>query len=144
MSATAVRAFFETHRAAWGDTEAYAACFTEDADYVTFFGGHLVGRAGIADGHRGLFEGVLKGSRLYAEITGLAMLGPDTALVHSRGAVLKGRRDRPAGRALSVQTYVLVRGADGGWLIRSFQNTRHRPRTEALSGRLAALAPKRA
>jgi uncharacterized protein (TIGR02246 family) len=109
----AVRALFETNSRAWGDTEAFARTFTEDADYVTFFGGRMTGRNGIADGHRGLFEGVLKGSRLYAEIDTLTFLGPDTALIHSRGAVRKGKRTRPSARAMSVQTYVMTRGADG-------------------------------
>ncbi|MFI1334065.1 SgcJ/EcaC family oxidoreductase [Streptomyces sp. NPDC020845] len=133
----AVRALFEANSRAWGDTEAFADTFTEDADYVTFFGGHMTGRDGIADGHRGLFEGVLKGSRLYAEIDSLSFPAPDTALIHSRGAVLKGKRTRPSARAMSVQTYVMTRGTDGRWLIRAFHNTRHRPRVEAFSNWLA-------
>ncbi|OMI39059.1 SgcJ/EcaC family oxidoreductase [Streptomyces sparsogenes] len=135
--AAAVRALFEANSRAWGDTEAFAGTFTEDADYVTFFGGRMTGRHAIAEGHRGLFEGVLKGSRLYAEIEDLAFPAPGIALVHSRGAVLKGKRTRPSARALSVQTYVMTRGADGRWLIRVFQNTRHRPRVEAFSNWLA-------
>ncbi|MGP8302628.1 SgcJ/EcaC family oxidoreductase [Streptomyces inhibens] len=142
-----VRERFEAHRRAWGDADAYGRSFTEDADYVTFFGGRLTGREGVVEGHRGLFDGVLKGSRLWAEITDLEFLAPDVALLHARGAVLKGKRTRPSRRAMSVQTYVMTRrpaeGADGdGWLIRAFQNTRHRPRTEALSAALARLAPK--
>ncbi|MFF1479845.1 SgcJ/EcaC family oxidoreductase [Streptomyces sp. NPDC058301] len=137
-----VRELFEGHRLAWGDADAYGAHFTEDADYVTFFGGRLVGREGVVEGHRGLFDGVLKGSRLYAEITAADFPAPGVALVHARGAVLKGRARRPARRALSVQTYVIVRGADGRWRIRAFQNTRLRPRVEALSHWLAARAPK--
>ncbi|MEV0096201.1 SgcJ/EcaC family oxidoreductase [Streptomyces sp. NPDC050738] len=128
---------FEVHRAAWGDADAYARTFTEDADYVTFFGGRMVGRGGVAEGHRGLFDGVLKGSRLWAEIDDVVLLGPDTALLHSRGGVLKGRRQEPGRRARSVQTYLLVRGDGGEWLIRAFQNTRSRPRVEAFSNWLA-------
>ncbi|KUJ70150.1 hypothetical protein ACZ90_06405 [Streptomyces albus subsp. albus] len=123
------------HRAAWAD--AYGRSFTEDADYITFFGSRMTGAEGITEGHRGLFEGVLKDSRLYAEIDDLVFLGPDTALIHARGAVLKGRRTRPSARAMSVQTYVVTRGADGRWLIRAFQNTRYRPRSAALSDWLA-------
>ncbi|MFD8546921.1 SgcJ/EcaC family oxidoreductase [Streptomyces sp. NPDC059649] len=141
-AAAAVRERFAAHRLAWGDADAYGSSFTEDADYITFYGGRLTGREGVVEGHRGLFAGVLKGSRLWAEITGLAFLTPDVALVHARGAVLKGRRTRPGRRALSVQTYVLVREPDGDWRIRAFHNTRHRPRTEALSAALARWAPK--
>lgn len=141
----AVRERFAAHRLAWGDADAYGRSFTEDADYLTFYGGRLAGREGVVEGHRGLFEGVLKGSRLWAEITDLEFLAPDVALLHARGAVLKGRRTRPGRRALSVQTYVLTRESEGSdWLIRAFQNTRYRPRTEALSAALARLAPKSA
>ncbi|MEU8888358.1 SgcJ/EcaC family oxidoreductase [Streptomyces sp. NPDC048442] len=134
----AVRAHFEKNRLAWADTAAYGATFTEDADYVTFFGGRMRGRHGIEEGHRGLFEGVLKGSRLWAAVDDVVLVAPDTALVHSRGGVLKGKQRKPSARALSAQTYVMVRGGDGEWLIRSFQNTRYRPRVEALSNWLAA------
>jgi uncharacterized protein (TIGR02246 family) len=139
---TEVRAHFEKNRLAWADTDAYGATFTEDADYLTFYGGRMRGRRGIEDGHRGLFEGVLKGSRLWAAVDGVVFPAPDVALVHSRGGVLKGKRTRPSARALSVQTYVMVRGGDGQWLIRSFQNTRYRPRIEGFSNWLAGFAPK--
>ncbi|MFI5807433.1 SgcJ/EcaC family oxidoreductase [Streptomyces sp. NPDC051561] len=139
---SAVRAHFERNRLAWADTGAYGATFTEDADYVTFYGGRMRGRRGIEEGHRGLFEGVLKGSRLWSSVDSVVLLAPDVALVHSRGGVLKGKRAEPSARALSVQTYVMVRGGDGQWLIRSFQNTRYRPRVEAFSNRLAKFAPK--
>ncbi|MFF0746140.1 SgcJ/EcaC family oxidoreductase [Streptomyces sp. NPDC004111] len=137
-----VRAHFEKNRLAWADTDAYGATFTEDADYVTFFGGRMRGRHEIEEGHRGLFEGVLKGSRLWAAVDSVVLPAPDVALVHARGGVLKGRRTRPSARARSVQTYVMVRGADGEWLIRAFQNTRRRPRVEAFSNWLAGFAPK--
>ena len=133
----AVRAHFEKNRLAWADTDAYGATFTEDADYVTFFGGRMRGRHGIEEGHRGLFEGVLKGSRLWAAVDSVVLPAPDVALVHSRGGVLKGKRTKPSARALSVQTYVMVRGEGGQWLIRSFQNTRHRPLVEGFSNWLA-------
>ncbi|CAM5649991.1 hypothetical protein GCM10010329_10190 [Streptomyces spiroverticillatus] len=135
----AVRALFERNRLAWADTAAFGATFTEDADYVTFFGGRMRGRTAIEEGHRGLFEGVLKDSRLFAEIDSVTFPAPDVALVHSRGAVLKGKQVKPSARALSVQTYVLVRdaGSGGEWRIRAFQNTRSRPRVEAFSNWLA-------
>jgi hypothetical protein len=43
--------------AAWnaGDLEAYARPFTDDAVYVTYFGRKLIGRGGIAEGHRRVF-----------------------------------------------------------------------------------------
>jgi uncharacterized protein (TIGR02246 family) len=45
---------------AWarGDSEAYAACFAENSDYITFNGIHLGGRAENAKLHSGLFRGI--------------------------------------------------------------------------------------
>ena len=66
--------------------------------------------------HSALFRGVLKGTKLSAEIESIDVLSSGIALVHTAGS----------GRKKSYQTYVLVKlGAD--WLIRSFQNTRAQP-----------------
>jgi uncharacterized protein (TIGR02246 family) len=115
---TAIRSLLSRLHDAWarGDGLAYARCFAEQSDYITFNGMHLRGRSENAALHSALFRGVLKGSKLSAEIASIAMLSAGIALVHTAGS----------GRKRSYQTYVLVRvGAD--WLIRSFQNTRVQP-----------------
>jgi uncharacterized protein (TIGR02246 family) len=103
---------------AWarGDGEGYAACFTEESDYITFNGIHLRGRAENAKLHGALFRSVLKGTKLSAEIDSIELLSSRVALVHTVGT----------GRKSSYQTYVLVK-SDTEWLIRSFQNTRYQP-----------------
>ena len=79
-------------------------------------GMHLRGRAENFALHSALFRGVLKGTRLSAEVESIVPLSSGVALVHTAGS----------GRKRSYQTYVLVKsGAD--WLIRSFQNTRVQP-----------------
>jgi uncharacterized protein (TIGR02246 family) len=100
---------------AWarGDGNAYAACFAQKSDYITFNGVHLRTRAENAELHGALFRGVLKGTKLSAEIESLELLSNSIALVHTVGS----------GRKKSYQTYVLVK-SDAEWLIRSFQNTR--------------------
>ena len=100
---------------AWarGDGDAYAACFAEKSDYITFNGVHLRTRAENAELHSALFKGVLKGTKLSAEIESIELLSNSIALVHTVGT----------GRKKSYQTYVLVKSG-AGWLIRSFQNTR--------------------
>ena len=50
-----VRALYQQLIDAWGDTDAYAALFTEDGDYVAFDGSHARGRTEIASAHRPLF-----------------------------------------------------------------------------------------
>jgi hypothetical protein len=64
----------------------------------------LRGRAENAALHGALFHGVLKGTKISAEIESIARLSDDIALVHT-----SGKKSGPA------------------WLIRSFQNTRVQP-----------------
>jgi uncharacterized protein (TIGR02246 family) len=114
----AIRSLLARLYRAWagGDGDGYAACFAENADYITFNGMHLRGRAENADLHGALFRNVLKNTKLSAEIQRLELLSSGVALVHTMGR----------GRKKSHQCYVLVK-SDAGWLIRSFQNTRVQP-----------------
>jgi uncharacterized protein (TIGR02246 family) len=133
----AVRALYQQLIEAWGNTDAYAALFTEDGDYVAFDGSHARGRIEIAGAHRPLFEGILKGSRLVEVGIPLEIrfLSADVALVHSGGAVLRARQKKPSRRAISVQTLVAVKHEDR-WLFAAFQNTRYRPFAQTLLGKI--------
>jgi uncharacterized protein (TIGR02246 family) len=79
---------------AWarGDGDAYAACFTEESDYITFNGIHLRTRAENAELHGALFRSVLKGTKLSAEIESLKFLSSSVALVHTVGSGRKNSR----------------------------------------------------
>lgn len=79
---------------AWGNADAYASLFTEDADYIAFDGTHTTGRSAIAESHRPLFARFLKNSRLYGESSSMRFLTPDVALIHSKGAVLRAGQQR--------------------------------------------------
>lgn len=119
----AVLEVLATLATAWneGDAAAYGRLFTEDADYVTFFGMNVPGREAIEAGHRALFEGPLKGSKLGGE-TGevkVRFVRPDVAIVVADGGSSLESGDFRA----STVTYVLVRD-NGEWRVASFQNTR--------------------
>jgi uncharacterized protein (TIGR02246 family) len=133
----AVRALLQRLNETWGDADAYAALFTEDGDYVAFDGSHARGRTEIAETHRPLFEGILKGSRLVGVGVPVEVrfLAPGVALVHSGGAVLRLRQKKPSRRAISVQTLVAVKREDR-WLFAAFQNTRYRPFAQTLLGKI--------
>jgi uncharacterized protein (TIGR02246 family) len=126
MEEDAIRALLERLYDAWGrgDATAYAACFTDDSDYVTYNGVHLRGRQENEQFHGALFRGVLKGTKILATVEGLDFLSPEIALVRTLGV----------GRKQSRQTYVVV-GCAGCWHIRLFQNTRVQP----LSARLTRM-----
>lgn len=113
------------------DAEAYAAAFTEDADYIAFDGSYAKGRGEIARMHHDLFKffnTVFQGSRLVTEKSCMRFLGPDTVLMHATGAVLfPGQKEISSARR-SINTTVITRQPDGTWLIAAFQNTRVRIR----------------
>lgn len=126
-----------------GDAVAYAAAFTEDADYIAFDGSHAKGRDEIARMHRDLFaffNRVFQGSRLVTEKSSMRFLGPDTVLMHATGAVLfPGQKVMSADRR-SINTSVIARQPDGTWLIAAFQNTRVRIRPLPTGRALGVLA----
>jgi uncharacterized protein (TIGR02246 family) len=128
----AVATLLDALQDAWGraDADAYASFFTADAPYTTWLGTQYQGRHDIAESHRALFHGFLKGTRLAGEIRQIRFCGPDTALVTARGDTYKGKTPTTL---CKVQTYTLVREADGRWQIAAFHNTKRRPLMEAIS-----------
>lgn len=124
----AIRELFNRMSAAWnkGDGRAFAACFTEDVDYITFFGQHLKGREAVAVAHQQLFDGIMKGSTLSGAdgITRMRFLTPDVAVVHAVGSIKMRWQVRPSKRRASINTNILVKDDHGAWLISAFQNTR--------------------
>jgi len=136
----AVVGLIEDLRAAWaaGDASAYAALHAEDARYVAFDGSVMRGRAEIAAGHEPLFAGIMRGSRLVAVEQEVRFIDDDIALVIQRaGIVMRWQRGRttPSRKRLSTNS-TLVRHRGGVWEVAAFQNTRYRPFTRTLMGRL--------
>lgn len=129
---------------AWmnGDADAYADHFTPEAEYVAFDGSLAKGRKAIAESHRPLFTGFLKGSKPVSEWQTIRFLTPEVAVVHGMGAILLRHQTRPAKGRRSIQTTVLVRTPEG-WQIAAFQNTRYRPWEQSLLGRALRLLPRR-
>jgi uncharacterized protein (TIGR02246 family) len=121
-----------------GDADAYAALHSADATYVAFDGTVMTGRKEIADGHRPLFAGIMKGSRLAVVERTVHLPAPDTAIVVQRaGVIMRWQRNRatPSAKRLSTNTTVL-RQEGSGWTVTAFQNTRYHPWAKTLMGRL--------
>jgi uncharacterized protein (TIGR02246 family) len=108
---------------AWNaaDGAAFAAPFTEDADFVAIRGDHHRTRDAIAAGHQAIFDTIYRGSTLRYSLTHARRLTDDVILVHASQAM-----DAPsgplAGAHSATATLVLVRAADG-WRIAAFHNT---------------------
>lgn len=124
----AVRQLFQQLLETWaaGDAYAYAALFTEDADYIAFDGVNQKGRAAIEAGHQPLFERFLKGSKLTGGIVAMEQLAPNVILAHVEGSILDAGKQKPNPERLSNQTLVAVKEGNQ-WRFRAFHNTRVRP-----------------
>jgi uncharacterized protein (TIGR02246 family) len=120
----ALHDLFQQMVAGWnqGSGQAFAASFTEDADYVVVNGTYLKGRQAIAAAHRQLFESIFQGSRLEGYIKSIRFLSDDIALVHLHGRPQIPGQAVPAPEQYSIQTMVAIRHADE-WSITAFQNT---------------------
>jgi hypothetical protein len=74
----------------------------------------------------------LKGTRVTGETLDVRLHGEDTTVVVTRGDTYK----KAPGKLRKVQTYTMVRCADGRWRVTAFQNTMHKALMEAVSFRL--------
>ncbi|MEU8150619.1 SgcJ/EcaC family oxidoreductase [Nonomuraea sp. NPDC048901] len=127
----AIRTVLQRSQDAWnrGDGAAYGACFSDDATDVTFVGTVYHGGAEIGRAHQALFDSFLKGTQLVMEILEIRRYGADTAVVVTRGEVVKGTPKKLG----KLATYTLVREADGQWRIAAVQKTKHKGLMEAVS-----------
>ncbi|MFD0362622.1 SgcJ/EcaC family oxidoreductase [Nocardia sp. GCM10030253] len=115
---------------AWeaGDGHAFAATFTEDADFVSVIGEFIQGRTYLGQVMQQGFDGFMKGTRLSEpEVTTIRFPAPDVAVMVTSGVwVIRPDADEERPENLSIQTRTAVRENDT-WLFTSFQNTRILP-----------------
>jgi uncharacterized protein (TIGR02246 family) len=105
----------------------------------------MVGRRAIADGHRALFAGIMRGSRMTMGEPSIRHIAQDVVVVCGLGGiVMRWQRDRtePSAKRISAVTWVLVHQRDG-WPATAFQNTRYRPWSRTVMGRwMTRMAPE--
>lgn len=121
----AIRAIHRQMIDAWnvGDGAAFAAPFTDDADFVVFEGTHLKGRQQIASFTQQIFDTVVKGSRLEGEVKFVRLLSPVLAVMHSAvRTTLRGQAEASPGRDSMQLTIVTKR--DGEWRGEGLLNAR--------------------
>jgi uncharacterized protein (TIGR02246 family) len=119
-----------TQADAWeaGDGTAFAATFTEDADFVSVIGEFIQGRTELGEVMQQGFDGFMKGTRLSKpKVTTIRFPAPGVAVMITSGVwVIRSDADEERPERLSIQTRTAVR-RDGTWLFTSFQNTRIAP-----------------
>lgn len=110
---------------AWnaGDGAAFAAPFTEDADFVDYRGIHHHGRQAIEDGHRHILGTFYRGSRMRYQLAGARPLADDVFLVHNEATLEAPETAGPmAGIHHALSSLVVVRAGEG-WKVAAFHNT---------------------
>lgn len=119
-----VQAVLSGLESAWaaGNASEFAAAFSEEADFVPYFGIHVHGREQIANAHQPVFDGFLKGTRLHYTLQTVRPLGKGILLVHTLGAVSKAGSTDPKPTPTALQSFVMVM-VEGRLVIESFQNT---------------------
>jgi uncharacterized protein (TIGR02246 family) len=120
----ALHDLFHQMQAGWnrGDGHAYAASFTEDADYISVNGAYLKGRQAIAAAHQQLFATRFRGSRLDGVVQQIRFLSDDIALLHLHGRPQIPGQALPPPEQSAIQTMIGVRQAEG-WRFTAFHNT---------------------
>ena len=109
---------------AWNsaDAAAFAASFSEDADFIHILGGYYTGQAAIEAGHRMIFGTIYKGSTVRYSVEKIKFVRPDVAVVFLR-QFLHFLEDGGA-RDLETRPTIVAEKSDGGWHIVMLQNTR--------------------
>ena len=109
---------------AWNaaDGAAFAAPFTEDADFIHILGGYYTGRSAIEAGHRMIFGTIYKGSIVHYSVERIRFLRPDVALVFLRQH-LDFFEDGQS-RELEARPTIIAQNIGGQWRITALQNTR--------------------
>jgi uncharacterized protein (TIGR02246 family) len=108
---------------AWNDAdgEAFGACYTADATFVTIRGAHFAGRDTIADGHAGILGSIYAGSINRMELISAREIADGVVVSIARSTL-----DCPAGPLAGVHqamsTSVITR-QDGTWLVATTHNT---------------------
>jgi uncharacterized protein (TIGR02246 family) len=117
----AIRAIHQQMIDAWnaGDGSAFAAPFTDDADFITFEGTHLKGRRNIALFNQRIFDTVRKGTRLEGEVKFVRIISPVIAMMHSAVRVLLPGQTAPSPVRQSAQLSFFTKH-DGEWRIEGF------------------------
>lgn len=110
------------------DFKSAGVYLTEDCDYITYNGMHLMGRAAYIRSHQELMHNFMfRGATLEGNITDIRFPNEKTAIVIARGAIkFRWQKKVPKSRQ-SINTSVWVKDAKGVWKMTSFHNCRVKP-----------------
>jgi uncharacterized protein (TIGR02246 family) len=111
---------------AWNqhDAHAFAALFSEDADFTNVRGTHAHGRKAVEEFHAPMFATIFKASHQTGQLRSVRFLKPDIAIAdiewEMTGAATPEGAARPPRKGLLDWAMVKI---DGRWLIAVMHNT---------------------
>lgn len=120
-----IRTMISQMEQAWqeADGKKWASHFSEDADFVVWFGQHFVGRETIGGVLHHILHDFYADTESYAEITKIRFPSSDIAVVHLEFSIYDKGEEIPK-RSTTIPMMVLQR-TQAGWQIVSFHNTKN-------------------
>jgi uncharacterized protein (TIGR02246 family) len=117
-----VRAVLDAVYAAWADNDAdaFVAPYVPEATAI-HSGTVMANRDAIRTVMASGFQGPLKGSRGLHDVQSIRFVGPDTAIVFSKGVIQFAGQPAPAPESRTLDGWVLSR-QDGTWRVEAFHN----------------------
>jgi uncharacterized protein (TIGR02246 family) len=106
-----------------GSGEAFAAPFSETADFVEFEGTHLTGRQAIAAFHQQFIDTLVERFQILIEVQSVRFLDPQLAVMHTVARTTPAGQTEPSPSRDSMELFV-VRKQAGDWRVEAFQNCR--------------------
>ncbi|GAB3463664.1 SgcJ/EcaC family oxidoreductase [Actinophytocola sediminis] len=109
--------------AAWAyhDADGFADLFIESGTMV-LAGVYRSGREQIREYLKEAYEGRYKGTQVTGKPLGIRVLGPDSAILLSRGGVLEAGESEVSRDGAVHASWVVVK-QDGEWRLAAYQNT---------------------
>jgi uncharacterized protein (TIGR02246 family) len=132
---TAVEKLLAIEQTAWnaGDSVAYAAEYTDDADFINIRGQVFEGKAAVQQQHAKIFAGPFKDSTISIVVRKFTLLSDHAAVVDTDQTVSNFPGLPPGIVATAPETlvthfkYLAVQQVDGTWKIAAGQNTSQLP-----------------
>ena len=106
-----------------GSGEAFAAPFSETADFVEFEGTHLTGRQAIAAFHQQFIDTLVERFHIAIEPKFVRFLDPHLAVMRAVSRITLPGQPAPSPSRDSMEFFV-VRKYAGDWRVEAFQNCR--------------------
>lgn len=117
-----IRALYRMMLDSWGDTRAYAECFSPDADYIIANGMIERGWKEIVEGHEIIFSAWARNSHLEGKIDTIRFLTDSVAYLIAEGRIVYNDNRSSDDDKRTIYSLVAQK-ISGKWIFVAYQNT---------------------